>query len=180
LACAGESSIRLWDIRYSQNNHEPLHLFNHANVRGLGFCPSQRHTLATGGRDGVTVWNSLSGHPRSCISIPNTTVNALLWSPFGKQILACHDHKLSKWSIVPGDSSLLEQEWGLPIENFNPDPPRIKEYKVVSLDYLRNGRVVSLDARGWLLHTSVFRDPLSLWEQKCSEMKRAPEFSVVR
>jgi WD40 repeat protein len=70
------NKVALWDLRRSKL---PFQSMEHANVKGMQFCPLHRNTLATGGEDGIRLWNVQSGGER--LHAPTVApVTTLTWS----------------------------------------------------------------------------------------------------
>ena len=68
--------VALWDLRYSRL---PMQTLEHGHVKGLEFCPHYGNTLASGGVDGIRLWNVQAGTRRSTIPTPRA-VSSLTWS----------------------------------------------------------------------------------------------------
>jgi WD40 repeat protein len=100
LAIAVAGCVRLWDVRYF-SKRAPLQELRHEGVKGLGFsCPLQRNVLATGGANGVKLWNVQSGSLRATIPTPEP-VTSLSWSPHRKEIMASYGEVMAVWSLAP-------------------------------------------------------------------------------
>ena len=138
----------LYDVR--KMDDYPIQVFEHQNVRGLEFCPVDNKLLATGGRDGVKVWNMDNGDLESTMPIPGKEldqmiatkeVTSLLWSPYNKEVMASYDNYLSIWSLSSSGKSHHLKEW-------RASPSHHESSTVISMDHLPNGRVVSLNTMG--------------------------------
>ena len=135
-----KNMVALWDLRYALI---PLQTMEHEKVKGLEFCPIHRNTLATGGQDGIRLWNVQSGALRSVIKT-NDPVATLTWSPHQHEIMAGSGHYLRLWSVSPffNQSQLLEQ-WKRPGGG-----------RVIAMERMDDGpetRVLSLHAAGEVL-----------------------------
>ena len=142
LAAADGHSIHLWDARYSE---QPLKTFQHANAKGLEFCPMQHNVLATGGSDGIHFWNVQSGELRATIPTPEP-VTSLVWSPYRKEIMAAYGDDMAVWSLSSGVERLAQ--WGT------------DDGRVLALDRdPYSGRVASLHSYEHLYVWNLFGEP---------------------
>jgi hypothetical protein len=82
--------VALWDLRRSKM---PFQTMEHDSVKGMQFCPLHRNTLATGGADGIRLWNVQSGGLRR--HAPTVApVNSLTWSTDRTEFMtsSCEGH----------------------------------------------------------------------------------------
>jgi WD40 repeat protein len=174
VAYAGKS-VQLWDIRYS--NFGPVHRLQHEQVRGMEFCPLQSDLLATGGKDGIKLWNTKTGIVKTTISISETNVNSVQWSPHRKELAAGHGNSLSMWSLIDGGEKTHPlATWGMP-ENFISDH---RESTILSLEKFERGKLLSLHSSGWLVVWDAFGEAPVQTKSLLSERHYVPEFSVIR
>jgi WD40 repeat protein len=178
LACAGRNGlVRVWDVR---NFREPLHNLRHDGASGMEYSPGERNVLATGGRDGIKIWDIASGRQTVGISIPHKRVTSLLWSPYRKEILASYDQYLSVWSVSSEEARRLE-EWQ--VSSSHPNNVCPAPYEIVSMDHLSGGRVIAMGVNGRFFDYKVFGDPPIATKKRkmpCWQMNQPPVFSVVR
>jgi WD40 repeat protein len=178
LACAGKNGlVRVWDVR---NFREPLHNLRHDGASGMEYSPGERNVLATGGRDGIKIWDIASGRQTVGISIPHKTVTSILWSPYRKEILASYDEHLSVWSVSSEEARRLE-EWQVSAAHPN-NVCRIP-FVIVSMDHLSGGHVIAMGVNGRFFDYKVFGDPPNATKKRkmpCWKMNQRPVFSVVR
>lgn len=98
IASAGNGLIRLWNAKEKRKNIEAHLTLPHTGVRCLEFCPNICHSLfASGGNDGVHLWDLNSGLLRASIAT-DAPVTAIVWSCAG-EILVAHGNKLSLWNL---------------------------------------------------------------------------------
>jgi WD40 repeat protein len=101
----------------------------------------QRNVLATGGANGIQLWNLQSGSIRATIPTPNP-VTSLSWSPYRPELMASYGKDMAIWSLAPQVHRLAE--WGLEVDGEVGG-------KVLSSDRSSDtGRVVSLHECGRL------------------------------
>jgi WD40 repeat protein len=175
LACAGNGMIRLWDIRHT--GHGPLHTLRHDDVRGLQFCPLEPNKLATGGKDGVKLWNTVSGKIANEIPMPRKTVSNLLWSPNRKEVVVSHGHRLSVWSLSSLAAARQLEDWSLPCDA---DPTGSKVLSLAQMSKNANGKVVSLHSNGIVATWDAF-GPTPLKNKEKTFMDcNMPAFGVIR
>jgi WD40 repeat protein len=128
LAISGGNSISLWDARYAT---KPLLKLQHETVKSVDFCPAQSNVLASGGAGGIKLWNVHTGQIRASISIDDTHVTSVVWSPYRRELMAGYGDKLGVWSVTKNITQLVE---------WDPDCGR-----VLSLERgYQNGEVISL------------------------------------
>ena len=105
LAVSGGNSISLWDARYAT---KPLLMLDHETVKSVDFCPAQSNVLASGGADGIKLWNVHTGHIRASISTDDTVVTSVVWSPYRRELMAGYGEKLGVWSVKKNITQLAE------------------------------------------------------------------------
>ena len=156
LACSGIGyneigSINLWDIRYS--GQRSLWNLKQNAVYCMDFCPLERQLLATGGEEGINVWDTVSGTMKVTISMPDADVTSLLWSPFRKEILFSNKNFLSLASFSSNEGHVFAK-W-----NHSKNHNAINAYdEIMSLQSLQNGKVISIDVDGMLCEHYAFLD----------------------
>ena len=170
LACALKDHVTVWDLR---NTRDYLYKLEQEMARGLEYCPMDPNILATGGQDGIKLWDVKTGTLKTAISIPNKTVNSLLWSPYCREVLASYDHCLSLWStdlVSGGGNAQHLKEWEIIPEQAD-DPIRSRG-TILTMDHLSEGKVVTVDGHGWFFECQAFRDPFeSITKKKrCSQL----------
>jgi WD40 repeat protein len=155
-----KGTIDLWDSRKSFHmNSKPLHTLRHSHPNGLGFCPFQSNTIASGGLDGIKLWNLQTGNLRGFIPTPSP-VTSLLWSPHRHEIVASYGGNMGLWS-VSSRSTCFEQlsEWTTPPKHTSASASAAAS-KVLTLDCMaKSGRIYSLHSDDSLYGWDAFGDP---------------------
>jgi WD40 repeat protein len=166
LAAAAGNRVCLWDVRYG--GRDPLQEFQHEGVKGLAFCPRQRNVLATGGDNGIQLWNVQSGSLRATIPTPDP-VSSLLWSPYRNEVMASYGEVMGIWSLAPKVHQLAE--WG----------PPTRGGRILTLDrFPDTGHVISLHAEEVLLGWKPFGEPPRLPKTRTVPSLGTLDMAVIR
>ena len=140
LAAAVGNWVWLWDAREGGNVLEPFRKLRHDNVNTLEFSPAEPHILATGGSDGIKLWNVHQIAPLALIRT-EAPVTSLLWSPFRTEFMAAYGDRLGVWKVTEEDAFRLVDL-----------QPSNSGSRVLALDrVLGTGEVVSLHSQGLLM-----------------------------
>jgi WD40 repeat protein len=75
---------------------EPFRKLHDDNVKTLEFSPVGGQVLATGGSDGIKLWNEHQIAPLALIHT-EAPVTSLVWSPFGMELMAACGDRLGAW-----------------------------------------------------------------------------------
>lgn len=136
-AIPGKGLVALWDLRYSRI---PMQTMDHDKVKGLEFCPMHRNTLASGGQEGIRLWNVQAGTLRSRIDTKEP-VTSLTWSPHRCELLAGFGRYLGIWSFSSSyTSSQRLCQW---------TQPNVGPVLAVERMNTNDGRVLSLHGSNW-------------------------------
>ena len=98
------------------------------------------HILATGGSDGIKLWNVHQIAPLALIHT-EAPVTSLLWSPFRTELMAAYGERIGVWKVTEEDAFRLVDL-----------QPSNSGSRVLALDrVLGTGEVVSLHSQGLLM-----------------------------
>jgi WD40 repeat protein len=140
LAASIGNWVWLWDARRSGRVTEPFRKLRHENIKTLEFSPLETHSLATGGSDGIKLWNVHQIAPLALIPT-EAPVTSLLWSPFRTELMAAYGDRLGVWKVTNEDAFRLADL-----------QPSNSGGRVLALDrVLGTGGVVSLHSKGLLM-----------------------------
>jgi WD40 repeat protein len=103
--------VALWDLRHSRT---PFQTMEHVAVKGMQFCPSHRNALATGGADGLRLWNIQSGGLRNHV-VTKSPVNTLTWFLDRTDLMAGFDCCLAVYQIRSDFTKIRKlEQWTQP------------------------------------------------------------------
>ena len=127
------NKVALWDLRRSKL---PFQTMEHTSAKGMQFCPLHRNTLATGGADGIRLWNVQSGGER--LHAPTVApVTTLTWSLDRTEFMAGFGDHLGVYQTSSDFTKIRKlEQW---------TQPRVGPVVAVERMYGENsGRVLSL------------------------------------
>ena len=107
IASAAGNAVFLWNPRQGGWTQEPHCKLHHDAVKSVEFCLLQANVLATGGADGIKIWNVRSGQLKAFIptEIP---VTSLVWSPYRREIMAGYGETMGIWTVTTEVAQLAE------------------------------------------------------------------------
>jgi len=105
------NEVALWDLRRSQM---PFQTMEHSCVKGMQFCPTYRNTLATGGKDGIRLWN-IQGNSLRIQAGTKAPITTLTWSWDGTEVMVGFDIYLGVYQCSSDFSRIRKlDQWSQP------------------------------------------------------------------
>jgi WD40 repeat protein len=107
VASTAGNDIFLWNPKQDGWIQEPLCKLHHDAVKSVEFCLLQANILATGGADGIKIWNVQSGQLKAFIPT-EMPVTSLVWSPYRREIMAGYGDTMGIWTVTTEVTQLAE------------------------------------------------------------------------
>jgi WD40 repeat protein len=107
IASAAGNDVCLWNPRQDGWIQESLCKLHHDGVNSVEFCLLQANVLASGGADGIKIWNVRSGQLKFFIPT-KVPVTSLVWSPYRREIMAGYGETMGIWTVTTEVTQLAE------------------------------------------------------------------------